>query len=315
MAEASIARLLAGFSPTTRDDGVPPTAPSAQASDAPLRRLGEKQSLAEYLRGVWVRREFIWNIAAGNLRAQHMDTTLGNLWHVVNPLLLLMVYYFVFGVIIDRTSEDIPNFIGFLAVGIFVFNYCQRAMTSGASSIVGNVGLIRSLQFPRAVLPISSVVEQLITFGSSVVVMLLLLLLTGERPSFGWLMLVPITVLATLFGAGGAFITSRLTDQVRDIQNVLPYLFRLVFYMSGILFSVDKILDRERFAGMADTLRTLFLFNPFYDIVGIARHYLMSTYDEPQVEVMWLAFLVYTVVTLGVGIVFFRGGEGGYGRG
>ena len=280
-------------------DSVPPSQ---------LQKLGERQTLHTYVREVWQRREFIWNIAAGNLRSQHMDTALGNLWHVVNPLLLLAVYYLVFGILIDRASEDIPNFIGFLAVGIFIFHYCQRSMSSGASSIVGNVGLIRSLQFPRAVLPISAVVQQLLAFGSSVAVMLVLLVITGEPPRLSWLMLIPIVALATLFGIGGALITSRLTDQVRDIQNVLPYIFRLLFYMSGILYSVDRLIDDPAIKGV-------FLLNPFYDIVGIARHYLMTSYDEPDVALMWLAMSAITMITLIVGVVFFRRGEGGYGRG
>lgn len=282
--------------------------PQERASGAPLRRLGEQESLGNYLRGVWRRREFVWTIAAGNLRAQHLDTTLGNLWHIVNPLLLLGVYYLVFGVIIDRASEDVPNFIGFLAVGIFLFSYCQRSISGGASSIVGNVGLIRSLQFPRAILPAAAVLQQLLAFGSGASVMLIMLLVTGERPDFGWFVLVPLVAVATMFSVGGALVTARLTDQVRDIQNVLPYVFRLLFYMSGILYSVDRLITDPR-------LKMVFLLNPFYDIVGIGRHFLMSTYDEPDVGLMVIALIAITGVTLAGGIVFFRKGEGTYGRG
>lgn len=290
---------------------------SANPTSTPrLRRLGDQQSFTQYMADIWRRREFVWNIAAGNLRAQHMDTALGQLWHVINPMLLLGVYYLIFGVLIERgPSMGLDNYIGFLAVGIFVYNYCQRSISSGASSIVGNMGLIRSLQFPRAVLPVSAVVQALIAFAPSAIVMLFLLLITGEQPGLGWLMVLPITAVATLFGIGGALITSRLTEQARDIQNVLPYLFRLTFYLSGILYSVDQILASERFVDVADTLRTLFLLNPFYDIVEISRHYLMSSYDVPNVLEMWGALLGITVVTLVVGLVFFRRGEGSYGRG
>lgn len=288
---------------------------TSQTSGPSLRRLGQTQTLSDYVRDVWQRREFIWNIASGSLRAQHMDTTLGNLWHLVNPMLMLGVYYLAFGVLLERSREGVTNFIGFLAVGIFVYRYCQQSMTSGASSIVNNVGLIRSLQFPRAVLPMAAVVQELVSFLSGALVMLLMLLVTGERASLAWFMVVPITVLATVFGAGGALITSRLTDQVRDIQNVLPYLFRLTFYLSGILFSVEEIVTVERFGDSASTIKTLFLFNPFYDIVGLARHYLMSSYSEPQVQSMWIFALVITAVTVVVGVLYFRAGEGSYGRG
>jgi teichoic acid transport system permease protein len=288
------------------------SAPAPATTPVPdgLKPIGGPQPLREYLTSVWRRREFAWNIAVGNLRSQHLDTVLGGLWHVVNPLLLIGVYYLVFGVIIERTSEGVPpgKFVPFLAVGIFIYTYVQRSISSGASSIVSNIGLIRSLQFPRALLPISSVTQQLLAFGSSILVMLVVLIAFGEYPVWGWLMLPIIVAVTTLFGIGGALITSRLTDQVRDLENVLPYLFRLTFYMSGILYSVDRWIDNDR-------LRVLFVLNPFYDIVGIARHYLMASWSEPLIGMMWLALLGYTAVFLVAGALFFRAGETRYGRG
>lgn len=282
----------------------------APAVPRDLYRIGGRPTLPVYVRSIWQRRQFAWNVAIGNLRAQHLDTVLGGLWHVVNPLLLIGVYYLVFGVIIDVARQGVPEgkFIPFLAVGIFTYTYVQRSISSGASSIVSNLGLIRSLQFPRALLPLSAVLQQLLAFAPSLVVMVVVLLLTDEYPTVGWFMLPVIIAVATLFGLGGALITSRLTDQVRDLENVLPYLFRLAFYMSGILYSVDRWIDDER-------LRILFVFNPFYDIVGIARHYMMRSWDEPLLGWMWLALLSYTVVALTFGFLFFRAGETRYGRG
>lgn len=275
-----------------------------------LTRLGGPKPLRDYARELWRRREFAWTIAVGNLRSQHLDTVLGRLWHVVNPLLLIGVYYLVFGVIIERGREGVPEgkFVPFLAVGIFIYTYVQRSISGGASSIVNNTGLIRSLQFPRALLPLAAVVQQLIAFLSSVLVMVVILLLTGEYPTWGWLMLPVVVAVATLFGLGGALITSRLTDQVRDLENVLPYLFRLTFYMSGVIYSVDRWIDDER-------LLVLFIFNPFYDIVAIARHYMMPSWSEPMLPWMWTALLSYTVLGIVVGFLFFRAGETKYGRG
>lgn len=286
--------------------------PSNPAPSVPpeLYQIGSSQPLSAYTRSIWHRRQFAWNVAVGNLRAQHLDTVLGGLWHVVNPLMLIGVYYLVFGVIISVAREGVPEgkFIPFLAVGIFTYTYVQRSISSGASSIVSNVGLIRSLQFPRALLPLSAVLQQLIAFASSLVVMIAVLLLTDESPTLGWLMLPVIVAVATLFGLGGALITSRLTDQVRDLENVLPYLFRLTFYMSGILYSVDRWIDDER-------LRIIFVLNPFYDIVGIARHHMMRSWEEPLIVWMWVALLIYTTVALVLGFLFFRAGETRYGRG
>lgn len=283
--------------------------PAHSSSPPPgLVRLGSKPPLRVYLSNVWQRREFAWSIAVGNLRSQHLDTALGNLWHVINPLLLIGVYWLVFGVLLEGLDRGVDNFVGFLAVGVFIFNYCQRSISSGASSIVSNVGLIRSLQFPRALLPISAVVQQLLAFGSGVVVMLAMLVATGEPPRLGWFMLVPLILVATLFSVGGALVTARLTDQVRDIQNVLPYIFRLLFYLSGVLYAVDAFVDDER-------LLRLFLLNPFYDLVSIARHHLMTSHEEPLIGWMWLAVSTIAVVLALAGATFFRAGEKAYGRG
>lgn len=291
------------------------SAPSSTPMPPGLSRLGDRQPLRAYLSDIWRRREFAWSLATSELRSQHVDTVLGNLWHVMNPLLLIGVYFLIFGLLIDRDLGSDADYLSFLAVGIFIYHYCQRSISSGTGSIVSNVGLIRSLQFPRALLPLSAVFQQLLTFGSAVVVMLLILVVRGTPPQLSWLLLLPVVLLATLFSVGGALITSRLTDQVRDIQNVLPYVFRLLFYMSGILYSVDRFIDAERFGDAAEIIRVAFLLNPFYDIVGIARHYLVSGHAEPQIAFMWLAMIAITAVTLAGGIMFFRAGEQDYGRG
>jgi teichoic acid transport system permease protein len=290
--------------------------PALDPSPPPgLTRLGGRQPLRQYIDDVWRRREFAWSLAVGNLRSQHIDTVLGNVWHVINPLLLIGVYFLVFGVLIARDLGPGADYLSFLAVGIFIFHYCQRAITAGTTSIVSNIGLLRSLQFPRTLLPLSAVIQQTLGFGSSVAVMLLLLIARGSYPQLGWLMLVPVVGLATLFSLGGALIMARMTDRVRDVQNLLPYVFRLTFYLSGILYSVDRFADPETLGDRAELVRTLFLLNPFYDIVGIARHYLLANHVEPQIEMMWTAMFVITVVTLVGGILYFRAGESEYGRG
>jgi teichoic acid transport system permease protein len=182
------------------------------------------------------------SLATGSLRAQHLDTTLGGVWHVLNPALSMAVYYFVFGVILG-TDRGIDNFIGFLSVGIFTFTFMQRTISACGDSITNNIGLIRSLQFPRAVLPVSTVIRELYGYGFAFIVMLVVLLVTGERPSASWLLIAPVIVLMTMFSAGLGMVVARLAEQVRDVSQVLPYLFRIVFYLSGIIFSIQSFIN------------------------------------------------------------------------
>lgn len=294
-----------------------PSLPGSGGSPPPgLIPLGGRPRLRDYFRGLWARREFIFNVAAGELKSQHMNSVLGNVWHVLNPLLLIGVYYLIFGVLFQRTRDDLVeagiSYIAFLSVGIFVYGYMQRCFNNGASSIIGNLGLIRSLQFPRAVLPIATVTKEALSFAPSLVVMVVVLVATGEVPSLRWLMFVPVFVMATVFGLGGALVTARLTEQVRDIKNLLPFVFRLGFYLSGVLFSVDQIVSNNpQFEAIGD----IFLLNPFYVFISLTREYLLALHSTSQLSMLWLSASLWAGGLLLFGFFFFTAGEKRYGRG
>lgn len=271
-----------------------------------LVRLGETPALPEYLRSLWRRREFALSIAKGELRSQHVDTTLGALWHLLNPVLLTLVYGLVFGLVLGGNRP--PNFVVFLSIGVFAYSYSQRAITSGANAIVNNLGLIRSLQFPRAVLPVASVARETIAFGWSALVIVALLLVSGARPSLMWLTAIPAFALQVVFSIGAALFVARLTDSTRDIQNVLPFVFRLGFYASGVLFPIDRFIDDER-------LLNLFLLNPFFVYLSLIRHALLEDAGTNNLAGLWISALIWTPLALIAGLVYFRAGEKSYGRG
>jgi teichoic acid transport system permease protein len=279
----------------------------AVPEDGTLVRLGGTPPLRVYLTTLWRRREFALDMARGELRAQHLDTALGNLWHLLNPLMLIGVYYLVFGLILG-TDRGVENFIAFLAIGVFTFQFSQKSALSGARTIVSNVGLIRSLQFPRALLPIATVVRETLAYATAGAVMFAVVLVTGEPVTPLWLLVVPAFVLQLAFNTGLALFCARLSDKFRDMINVLPYLFRIAFYLSGVIYSVEEYVDNPQ------VLR-LFLANPFYVFLSLPREYLMESQDHDFVGWMWLSALVWAVVSLLVGLVVFRSGEKEYGRG
>jgi teichoic acid transport system permease protein len=273
------------------------------AAQSGLIQLGGKPPLRHYLQTIWNRREFAIAIASGDLRAQHMDTALGNLWHVLNPLMLVAVYYLMFGVILD-VSRGVDNFIAFLVVGIFVYHYSQKSVLAGAKSVANNEGLIRALQFPRAILPLSTVIGQSLAFLPAVGIMLVVAVLTGEMPHPMWLLLVPLFAIQATWNVGAAFVVARLTNRYRDVQQVLPYIFRLFFYLSGVLYSVDRFVP--------DEYTIFFDVNPFYVFITAARDLVL---EETFTAHYWVAAIIWTLVLLVAGFWFFRNAEHEYGRG
>ena len=270
-----------------------------------LVRLGSRVSLRRYLAQIWERRDYILTVPRSEVRSKHLDTFLGNVWHLLAPLMLLGVYYLIFGVIIGTRRGLGSLFLPFLATGLFMWQYTSRSVTSGAKSITTNIGLIRSLQFPRAILPVTTVISQALIYFPTVAIMIVVLLTSGIRPTWSWLLLVPVFGLQTIMNLGFAFITARITDIIRDFENILPFMLRILFYVSGILYSVDDNVKYKSY-------RIFFTLNPVYALVTVARD---GVFGYPVRPALWLSLFLWAFGSFIVGFVFFRAGETEYGRG
>lgn len=231
-----------------------------------------------------------------------MNTVFGNLWHLLNPVLSIAVYYLVFGVLLD-TTRGVEYFIPFLAIGVFVFQYTQKSTTSGARSLVSNQGLLRSISFPRAMLPLTTVVTETLSFLPGVAVMIAVALIAGVPVQVAWLVIVPVIVLQFTFNVGAALISARLNHGFRDIENLLPFVFRLLFYGSGVLFSVDAYLDDPE-------LRWVFIANPVFCFLALYRWALL---DMPAQTAEVVSAIGWTAGLLVLGLWWFRRGEASYG--
>ncbi len=282
-----------------------------------LTRLGQTPGLVAYVRSLWARRQFAVATAAGEMRSQHMDTVLGSVWHLLNPVLLIAVYYLVFGLLL-QISRGLENFLGYLAIGVFFYHWSQRSTLAAARTIISNEGLIRSLQFPRALLPFASVMRETLSFAPAVAVMLITVVVTERgqgtlQIDWAWLLLIPSIALQLVFNLGAALFIARISDKFRDTVNILPFLFRLAFYGSGVIYSVENRLGPDGI-GRLDLL-PWFLLDPFYVYLSIPREYLLAETSQPLIGWMWVAGGAWAVVALVVGLLVFRGGEREYGRG
>ncbi len=121
---------------------------------------------------MWERRAFAVAMPLEEVRSSHQDTLLGNVWHLANPMLSVGVYYLVFGLILD-TSGRIDNYILWLTIGVFAYGLTSRSVLAGATSIASNQGLMRAMRFPRALIPVSTVLGRLLTFGFELAVLVI----------------------------------------------------------------------------------------------------------------------------------------------
>lgn len=271
-----------------------------------LQRAGARVPIDEYTRRIWERRWFVAAYSSASNGVGYERSYLGQVWQLLTPLLTIVVYYLIFGLLL-HTSRGIPNFIAFLSVGVFGFSYITTSLISGAKSITNNVGLVRALQFPRAVLPLSTTLVALQQLIYSLFVLLPILLITGVRPSFRWLELIPAIGLETLFCLGLAFAAARIGAQIPDTKQVLPFVTRVWMYVSGVMYSVP--LFAQHHPGIVITILT---HNPAYVYLALARHALLA--NNPASLGTWFMAAVWGIGLFAVSYLYFWRGEETYGN-
>src|SRR3954453_11888979 len=258
---------------------------AAQHSLAPV---GKRPPLGRYLQQLWVRRHFITTLAVARVVARNHEDRLGVLWNVVRPLLLSLIYGLVFGVLLPPSPRP-SNWTAFIVIGVIVFTFSSDCLTKGSRSITRNLHIMRALHFPKALLPVAQTLEETIATLPAFIVLLVVVLATGADPKVTWLLLIPIVVLQGMFNLGFAFIAARITTSIRDFAQLIPFITRLLFYLSGIFYDVNKF----------HSPHVLFFFvkiNPFHVYIALVRQALLGgDYAGPF---MWLAGVLRATVFL-----------------
>jgi teichoic acid transport system permease protein len=334
------------------DDGVatammPAGSLAELAAEHGLRPSAARPPVIAYLRQLWRRHQFILAFATARNIAMYTEARLGQLWQVLTPLLNVAVYWLIFGIILG-TSKGIPDFISFLVVGVFVFNFTQRAFISTSTVITDSLPLIRALQFPRASLPLAYVIIELQQMVLAMAVMVVIVLIRGEPVTWYWLLAIPVLLLQTIFNVGVGLFVARLGSQVNDFSQLLPFLLRTWMYMSGVLFSVLTLAESS-FGKKHHELVALLQINPAAIYItlmrtsmllqqrlsapgsgpgnsrlcslwpGTATHPLLynSKYCPAIVKPshLWYYGIGWAVLAMAIGFFFFWRAEAKYGRG
>jgi teichoic acid transport system permease protein len=276
------------------------------AETSNLKSVNAQLPTREYLNEMWNRRDFAIAVPLEQLRSEHKNTLLGNVWHLGNPLLMVAVYYFIFGVLL-KSNRGIDNFLLWLTIGVFTFRLTASSVLGGAASITTNKGLIRAIKFPRALLPISVVLSRLITFGIELSLIAAFTFGSGVGLSRRLLFLPLILVAHTALNLGGAFVAARLNEAFRDVQQIIPFIFRLLRYLSGVMFPIQNFLGGE-ITGIGKTIISL---NPIMRIIDLYRWVFLGTpFDGRQTGMT----LLIAAGILWFGFRYFRAVEWRYGR-
>lgn len=206
--------------------------------------------LKPYLRDFWRRREFATELSKFTDKAEYLDSKLGNVWLVLNPLFLAVIY-FLLVTIIQGGRGGLSGFttLCHILIGLFTFYFAQNCILSGAQSITSGGRLILNQAFPRSLLPLSSAISAARQFWPtipvyiSIVVIGKLILEDTSIPGLTWnYLLVPLLfVVLALTSFGLTLFFATLNVYFRDTTKLLSYIMRIWLYASPVLWQPDMI--------------------------------------------------------------------------
>ncbi|MDP9497763.1 MAG: ABC transporter permease [Actinomycetota bacterium] len=245
-----------------------------------------------YLADLWARRRFALELARTELRASNTGTLLGQLWLVLNPLLLVAVYYVLVDIL--RSDDRGTPFLAHLAACLFAFHLVTMAVRTGARSVTSSGKLILNTAFPRSLLPITSVLSALVRFVPTMVVYAVLHLVAGLPVGVHLLWALPVLAEIAVFTLGVTLLVAALQVYVRDLTNFLPYLLRVWLYVSPILYYADEVPAR---------LVALLSVNPLFPLLAAWSDVLIRGHAPTATHL--LQGLAWALGSLVVGALFF----------
>ncbi|WP_033326542.1 ABC transporter permease [Streptomyces yerevanensis] len=297
----------------THPDAPPDDDPAALAARYGLTVSGARPSLPAYVRELWARRHFITAFATARLTAQYSQAKLGQVWQVATPLLNAAVYYFIFGVLMG-TKHGVPDYVPFLVTGVFVWTFTQSSIMAGTRAISGSLGLVRALHFPRAALPVSYALQQLQQLLFSMAALVVILLCFGVPVAASWLLAVPALALQFVFNAGVAMIMARLGAKTPDIAQLMPFVLRTWMYVSGVMWSIDRVLSAHQ--DMPHVVLLALECNPATVYIDLMRFALIDSFHASQLPHHAWPLAIGWALLAGVGgFIYFWKAEETYGRG
>lgn len=233
------------------------------------------------------------NLISKDFKVRYRNMSLGVLWSLLNPLVMLAVYLFVFTKIIR--PANIPHFALYILTGMIPFNFFNLAWIISTCSIVDNTGLIKRVPVPREIIPFSSVLSNCLHLAIQMALLLVAVVVTGLGVNIYWFWLPLIWVVGIAFTFGISLITSGLYVYMRDTRYIVESICIILFWFTPIVYLVSLVPPQYR---------SLYLLNPITALIIAMRSVLLD--GQPPATDLMLKFILISLGTLGLGMLLFR---------
>lgn len=271
----------------------------------------KRPAILSRLRELWAYRELIYSLTVREVKVRYKNSVLGFMWSLLNPLGMMAVFTLVFTVMMP--SYQVPKFPIFVLCGLLPWNYFAAGVTASIHSIVSNANLVRKVYFPREVLPIVSVLSNLVNFLLALAVLFGALLLFKVRLS-PWVWLLPVVILIqTCFTLGVAFFLSALNVFYRDTMMIMEVLMLAWFFLTPVFYPIEVLPRSYEFLGISlNVHRLMYYVNPMASLISGYRDLLYWGY-RTDID-FFIRTALTALVVLAAGYWFFGRYSGRFGE-
>ncbi len=257
------------------------------------------------LKDLWVYRELVMFLTWRDVLVRYKQTVLGAAWAIIQPVIQMVVFTFIFSSAAKLSSEGVPypifNFTALLPWGLF-----SKAMNDAGRSLVTNRNMITKIYFPRLTIPVASVLAGMVDFAIGFGVYIVIILVYTLSPSSGYtfkftpaLFALPVCVLLALVATLGVSLwISAMNVIYRDVGHILPFLTQIWFFVTPIVYSASVVSTKWQI---------VYALNPLTGVVEGFRWSLLGIHSLP-----WQLLAIsagVAVLLLVSGLVYFRNME------
>jgi homopolymeric O-antigen transport system permease protein len=241
------------------------------------------------LRDLWTYRELVYFMIWRDIKVRYKQTLLGAAWAVIQPLLTMLIFNFVFNNVAKLPSEGIPyplfSYTALLPWGLFT-----AALNTASRSLTANQNMVTKIYFPRLVLPLASVLGGLVDFAIAFLILIVLMIYYRVTPTAAiWTL--PLFLLLTVITAlGVALWLSAINVQYRDVNYVLPFLTQFWLFITPVAYSAKLISAKWQI---------VYSLNPMAGVVNGFRWALLGTNTGPGMNM---------AVSVGIALIFLISG-------
>ena len=254
------------------------------------------------LKELWSYRDLFLVFAWRDISVRYKQTILGILWAILQPVITMIIFTFIFNRMAGIDSGDGTPYPIFLYTGQLIWKYYSTTITNASNSLVANANLIKKIYFPRLILPCTAATTGLVDFLIASVILAAMMVWYGFSPQMMGLLTFPVLVLTSIICSMGiGLFLAAINVKYRDVRHALPFVISTMMYVTPVIYPVS-MLDKYPWAKIAVTW-----LNPISGVISNARAGLLgkSSFDWNAMYISLFVSMIYFVI----GLRYFRSTE------